>query len=141
MRARELQDLARDLVGPLMDELRARGLTIVRDPDFDGDLPPRMALVRESSSERRAAQCAESFVYFIRSGEHGLIKIGRALDVEARLRSLQTGSGEVLRLLLAIPPGGPREDELHARFAEHRRHGEWFDPAPELLAFIEESST
>ena len=30
------------------------------------------------------------------------------------------------------------ERELHARFADHRSHGEWFRPSPELLDYVAE---
>lgn len=77
-------------------------------------------------------------VYFIQAGESGPIKIGEADDVPQRLRELQTGNPEELRLLglLAWRPG--LEVDLHCRFYLEHVRGEWFRPAPELLAFIAE---
>jgi hypothetical protein len=79
-----------------------------------------------------------SFVYFLRSGASGPIKIGFTGNTPmARLSALQTGNPEPLRLLAAIP--GVREDEqrLHERFAHIRIGGEWFRAEPDLLAFID----
>ncbi|WP_425282486.1 GIY-YIG nuclease family protein [Bacillus cereus] len=37
-----------------------------------------------------------------------------------------------------MKPGGERlERTLHARFANFRSHGEWFNPSEELLAEME----
>lgn len=77
-------------------------------------------------------------VYFIQA-DNGLIKIGVAGSPKDRLRTLRTMSPVALRLVLVLPGrGAPGESELHARFAEHRSHGEWFRPAPELISFIQE---
>lgn len=80
---------------------------------------------------------AGSSVYFIQRRQYnGAIKIGRARNPMARLRDLQVGS-EVHLDLLAIEPGGAtRERELHERFSRHRLSGEWFSPAPTILAYI-----
>lgn len=76
-----------------------------------------------------------SYTYFIQSGEGGNIKIGRAFDPQKRLHDLQCGSGKKL-ILLATIEGGAKEHELHVKFKQHRTHGEWFAPHPDLLAFI-----
>jgi hypothetical protein len=76
-----------------------------------------------------------SVVYFI-GAYRGLIKIGVARDVRARLRTLQTGSGVPLTLLTAVPGSFALERHYHARFAAYRRHGEWFERHPTLLAEI-----
>jgi len=80
-------------------------------------------------------------VYFVGSGKlgAGLIKIGYAEDVAARLSSLQVGSAEPLHLLGDLPGDREAEEWLHNRFGHLRVRGEWFLPAPELLDFIVES--
>lgn len=78
------------------------------------------------------------WLYFLQSGPGGPIKIGfTSRHVSARLAVLQVGNPHPLELLRSVP--GNREDErkLHARFASARVTGEWFQPSPELLAFIE----
>lgn len=72
------------------------------------------------------------FVYFIQASEGGPVKIGRANNVRSRMGKMQTDSAALLVLL-----GASRdldEEKLHVQFAGHRLHGEWFEPAPEILA-------
>jgi hypothetical protein len=78
-------------------------------------------------------------VYFVQAGPAGLIKIGVSADVERRLAGLRTHSPVPLSLLGVWPSAGKSgEQQLHARFAAHRLHGEWFQPSPDLLAHIAE---
>lgn len=76
-----------------------------------------------------------SVVYFI-GAYRGLVKIGVAKDVQARLRALQTGSGVQLTLLATVPGSYALERHYHDRFALCRRHGEWFERHPSLMAEI-----
>lgn len=55
-------------------------------------------------------------------------KIGRATDVQRRLRALQSGSADTLVLWCWAKDCGDREPQLHDRFRKHRLHGEWFSP-------------
>lgn len=75
-------------------------------------------------------------VYFVEAS-NGLIKIGTTANIEWRLASLQAQSPLPLKLLATVP--GKRADEFayHRLFAQHRAHGEWFQPSPSLLAEIE----
>ena len=80
-------------------------------------------------------------IYFVQRGNGGPVKIGRAVDHHARIRSLQTASPEPL-LVLAIAPGGAaRESMIHQRLKPHRLSGEWYQPVPELHALIAEIQT
>ncbi len=79
---------------------------------------------------------ASSFVYFVRAGSSGAIKIGRASDVGARLASLQTASAEPLELLAVVVGGCEVERALHRQFSSARIRGEWFRPAAELMEHI-----
>jgi hypothetical protein len=78
-------------------------------------------------------------VYFIQAEDGGPIKIGLAGDPTKRLSELQRTSPQRLRILATEPGSASHERELHERFAEHRLHGEWFAPCPELLALIDSS--
>lgn len=91
---------------------------------------PQLRIVRNQPSE----VCC---VYVIearrpRDGQIGdLIKIGISSDPDGRLASLQTGNPHPLRLEGVVWLGSREEAAqieaaLHARFAEHRRTGEWF---------------
>jgi len=75
-------------------------------------------------------------VYFIRCGVDGPIKIWFSRDVPGRLRQLQTGQPQKLRVLRAMRGDPALEAWLHRRFAAHRLDGEWFAPHPELLSYI-----
>ena len=75
-------------------------------------------------------------LYFIGADE-GPIKIGVSQNVEKRLKQLQTAHPHRLRILAVLVGGALREGDYHARFAEHRLEGEWFERAPAILAEIE----
>lgn len=80
-------------------------------------------------------------IYFIQCGEDGPIKIGLTHGTATkRMRSIQVDSPLPLRLLGTLT--APRrlrafEVRVHVKFAKHHIRGEWFHPAPELLAFIQ----
>lgn len=82
-------------------------------------------------------------VYFIQRGDDGPIKIGhvrRPENLVRRMRALQNACAEqvVARRLIKTAPENCLEIILHARFAEHRLQGEWFSPAPEIVAYMEQ---
>lgn len=73
-------------------------------------------------------------IYFVRSWN--FIKIGFSVDIKTRLLSLQTGSPYEIELL-ALMPGTPKDEaDILGRFSPVRIRGEWFEPHPELMAFI-----
>ena len=99
---------------------------------YNDRLTDEIAGAQEYARERAEKQ---KYVYFIRS-EPGEIKIGLAIDVEKRLRGLQTSHPYGLTLLAFVKGGQSVEREYHRRFAAHRLHGEWFEPHPDILAEI-----
>ena len=77
-------------------------------------------------------------VYFVQAGgDGGPVKIGIARDLGSRLNSLRTGCPDPIVVLATAPGGKNEEAALHERFATHRRRGEWFAAAPELLAYVD----
>jgi len=66
-----------------------------------------------------------TWIYLMRCNRNGLIKIGRSYDPEVRERQLQANDPEI-ELILLFPELGSHERVLHARYADKRRHGEWF---------------
>lgn len=82
---------------------------------------------------------AAQWVYFIECGEGGPIKIGIAQSVYSRMAALQSANPHPLECLVAVERIEARflEEALHERFAEHHIRGEWFRPAPELVALID----
>jgi hypothetical protein len=80
---------------------------------------------------------SQGSVYFVQAGEGGPIKIGwTGGDPKARMRDLQTGNPYPLSMLGHVPGSGADEAELHDRFRHLRMVGEWFKPAPEIVAFL-----
>ena len=75
------------------------------------------------------------FVYVIRAGDIGPIKVGVAKNPEGRLREHQTSNHERLTLLHVLPGGRNLEAELHRNLKDARLHGEWF-AGPEIDGFI-----
>lgn len=80
-------------------------------------------------------RCEQQVAYFIGHVAHG-IKIGISNSPLERLSMLQTGSPVPLRILACAQGGRDQERVYHHSFAEHRLHGEWFAPHPEILAEI-----
>lgn len=67
-------------------------------------------------------------IYVFRAGDTNRYKIGRATNVEARKKQLQTGCPDRLELVGIIEGDAVRvESEFHKMFAEQRRSGEWFE--------------
>jgi len=70
-----------------------------------------------------------SHLYIIQTDKTGAIKIGRSKNPEKRLKQLQTGCPDKLKLLLIVENFGHIEKNLHRdlRSYRSRRTGEWFD--------------
>jgi hypothetical protein len=79
-----------------------------------------------------------SYVYFLRISENGPIKIGFTKRLRERLSKVQVDNPFFVKLI-AVTKGGRKEEyQLHQKFAKYRLYGEWFDPAEELLRYIEQ---
>jgi len=82
----------------------------------------------------------DAMIYFIQSTGDKRIKIGHSDNPVKRLHQLRTGasSPEPYVILAVLSGGVKREKLIKAKFKKYRSHGEWFNPAPELMQFIEE---
>jgi len=76
------------------------------------------------------------WVYFIRSGDQGPIKIGVSCNPQERLRSLQYGRTDILHLVGVMPGGIAQERVLHKKFYHSRLGEEWFRPTDDVLEAI-----
>lgn len=65
-------------------------------------------------------------LYIIQSDNTGMIKIGRSKDPLKRLKQLQTGNPNKLKLIAYFDNMGWREKELHEQLSRYRLEGEWF---------------
>lgn len=67
------------------------------------------------------------YLYFIQSNNQGMIKIGRSKDPHKRLKQLQTGNPNNLRLICYFENLGDKEKYLHEHLKKFRKKGEWFE--------------
>lgn len=121
----------------LLDEIR-KHLTVdshaLISPICDAIMMCAMTNYKLAIAPDRADK-KDASVYFLQR-QDGMIKIGFAKDVAARIRQLHPAAGSEL-VLLALTTGGiTKETDLHKKFHHLKHHREWFRPEPELLAFI-----
>lgn len=85
-----------------------------------------------------ARRRGEQWIYFIGTSHGEPVKIGRTSSVRKRLAAIQNGNHRRLHVLASFKTADPLEAEAqyHSRFAEHRLHGEWFEPHADILAEI-----
>jgi hypothetical protein len=77
-------------------------------------------------------------VYFIDNGD--FVKIGVTGNIDGRLGALKCASPYDVQVLLTVPGGYDKEQELHERFDHLHHRREWFRKEPDLLQFIEEAA-
>lgn len=82
------------------------------------------------------APLAYRWIYFVRMGITGPIKIGSAVNVDRRIRQLQTANPYTLWLMAKVPWVEGEERRLQESFAHAQLSGEWFRPVPELVAHV-----
>lgn len=82
-----------------------------------------------SSSQRKEALPVS--VYVIGVPGSSLVKIGKSVDPQARLRTIRHMSPVPLTVLWSTPGSQNLEQRLHQVFASLRCHGEWFDFGPQ----------
>lgn len=75
--------------------------------------------------------------YLISDQVSGMVKIGKAVNVESRIISLQCGSASKLKLIHLFDANIERL--LHVKFKDKRKHGEWFDVSPDEIILFAES--
>jgi hypothetical protein len=85
-------------------------------------------------------------VYFIRAGN--VVKIGRSLAPENRLKALKKNTGETIvpqnvpielaKIVWTFPGGRRAERALHIHFAKYRVAGEWFRWSREIERFVKD---
>jgi hypothetical protein len=70
-----------------------------------------------------------TYIYFVENTDTNKIKIGRTVNINARLRALTTQSGTDLVVLACLQADPSTEQLLHSCFSDGRGIGEWFDSA------------
>ena len=84
-------------------------------------------LVDEANGQQANIEPKKSVVYAISPGDKSVVKIGVAANASTRLKALQCGSPIKLHIHATVPGSYPTERELHKKFQNLRRSGEWFD--------------
>lgn len=91
---------------------------------------------RDASTEKFIQRISR--VYFVLNPARNAIKIGYTQSLDRRFATLQNASSDKLELLGSLEGDKDIERELHARFAEYRGIGEWFNYTDDLRDAIEE---
>ena len=79
------------------------------------------------------------WVYIVSAIGSGRIKIGfTAGTLLERMRSFETGCPFPTQALALIPGDRDLEQDLHAAFASHRQHLEWFEDSTEVRTMLAE---
>jgi len=99
-------------------------------------LPETERIIEQKINDMLSPPNCEGYIYFIQGGSDNLIKIGFAKDLNGRISRLQNGSPCKLNILATMEGTPMLEKELHKKFAPYRRHGEWFEPAEEILNYV-----
>lgn len=114
---------------------------IVDHPDLQATLSAFLLMVSSGEILLCQALChaekedLSSKTYIVRNPATGLIKIGKSINPEMRVKSLETGSGVPLELLHVID--SDIERRLHKMFSGSREHLEWFRDDGKIVAYIE----
>lgn len=74
-------------------------------------------------------------IYFITAGNNQYIKIGYAADPAERIKQLQTGNAERLKLIAATMGSKDDERRLHEKWHYAQRQGEWFSTMEDIRWF------
>lgn len=106
----------------------------------NGDLRPVDLLVKHECGDAAIPWAVPKTkrLYIIRAKVTGRLKIGVSVAPHARLKTLSIGSEPCELVLVVRAGGGALERELQQRFRHLRVHREWFEPGPDLLAWIAE---
>jgi len=77
------------------------------------------------------------WLYALRADtDPGLIKLGRARELKARMIGIQTQCPVALKLIAACSAPAGTKAILHQLLAEDRQHGEWFLPSAGVLEIV-----
>lgn len=122
-------------------QIAARGIRhgiVLAQTAMAAPLAEMMKICRHWCPRMRASFDSAAWTYFIRVGNAGPIKIGKADDLSRRVASLQTAHANELTVFSATLGGRPLERFLHQAFATDCIRGEWYRPTRRVLGFAYE---
>lgn len=76
-------------------------------------------------------------IYALEQGDREAIKFGFSRSLHTRLNTIRTASSSPVKLLAHYPATHAEERRLHKQLQKFRLKGEWYDPAPEIMAIVE----
>lgn len=88
----------------------------------------------DGGMSRFGVQVAQIYTYFMQVGRDGLVKIGQSWDVFQRRDTLAVEVRPEELYVLGVLRGKSHERRLQRKLKAHKAHGEWFYPAPEVMA-------
>lgn len=102
--------------------------SVIKPPQFSESKPPSTPVDSGNDKPKQTQREAAQYLYFAQRGAaDGPIKIGISERPELRMRTLQGGGAEELRILVVVSQTPEiNERVLHERFAGDRLEGEWF---------------
>ncbi|HEY9874493.1 MAG TPA: GIY-YIG nuclease family protein [Candidatus Obscuribacterales bacterium] len=107
--------------------------------DFGIALKSLAEKAKKAKARRRIPRKPEALgdLYFIQDSRTKAIKIGRTINIERRLETLQISFPYKLQLLKVVKGMGHKERATHLMFPDLRLSGEWFQPDAALLEYID----
>ena len=125
---RQIHEL-KDMLQVIYEKAEGHGALNWKSQIFGDDFKKQSKKEREAVRERRSSMTC---TYIIRRQGTCEVKIGKSIQVEKRIRTLQAQSGANLEVLALIPKD--IENMLHKQFKDLRTVGEWFDDSKGLIA-------
>jgi len=77
-------------------------------------------------------------IYVIEAGPDGPLKIGSTVNVEQRMKDLQTGNHEELTIVMSFEGGATLEHQIHKDLKDYqiRKSGEWFKRDDQVFLYL-----
>jgi len=100
---------------------------VVRVERLRKEIDCRAKVEKDSDSKGKKPRY-KGYIYFIQGQLGGAIKIGYSVNPQRRLKELQTGYPDTLRILVMIPGNEYTEKIFYRQFEGSRLNGEWFRP-------------
>jgi hypothetical protein len=105
------------------------------DANTEAEIAAVRAFMADAQPSLLPANARWSTVYFAAIGR--AIKVGVTTDLEKRLKSLQAGVGEKIKLVAALPGDRELERQFHQALADAHISGEFFRTAPVMEFLID----
>jgi hypothetical protein len=80
-------------------------------------------------------------IYVIEESINGPIKIGTAVNLEKRLKSLQCGNPRQLNIIMTFEGGPVLENKIQKDLSKYKIRDEWFYRVDEVFSYLKNLST